>query len=249
MQNDYKKQAYVWDWDGYDNTSEYQYWCEYAKKFGSKVLIPMCSHGQIGAYMANNGFNVVAFDITPEMIAEGKKRYSSASGLSLIVADILDLNLQEKNFDFAFIAGNDDLNLLQTIQEVEQAFLSISKHMRIGACLVLELTLPFGDSWSYPKKIFHPRVPNHTDKKIWKENEGRYDAKEKRNYINQTVYIEDESGITSFTQNICLQYYERETIIDLLTNCGFAITGEYVNRDKEPWRSSENSWIVEVVKQ
>lgn len=46
-----------------------------------KVLIPMCALGQTGAYMAQKGFFVTAFDITKEMIDEGKKRFGSVENL------------------------------------------------------------------------------------------------------------------------------------------------------------------------
>jgi len=248
MNNDYQKQALVWDWDAYDNKPEYEYWCEYAGQFGKNVLLPMCAHGQAGAYMAEKGFDVVAFDITPEMIAEGKKRFGDISGLTLVVADMLKLDLCRKDFDFVFIAGHGDLHLLQSLEHVEKAFLSLQKHMRAGACLALELTLPAKESWSHPKKIFHPRVPNYSDKKVWKENEGEYNANEKRHYINQTVYIESASGIESFTQSICLQYYERDSIVELLDKCGFVIQNEYSNREREPWTAESDFWIVEAIK-
>ena len=64
MIDDYRKHAVVWDWDGFDNSLEYEYWCEYARHYGKKVLIPMCALGQVGAYMAQKGFSVTAFDIT-----------------------------------------------------------------------------------------------------------------------------------------------------------------------------------------
>ena len=247
MINDYKNQAAVWDWDGYDDSAEHEYWCRYAQQYGQKVLIPMCAHGKMGAYMAENNFQVTAFDLSPDMIVEGKKRFGSTKSLELLVADLLTLDLAEKNFDFAFLAGNGDLHLIQPIENVKKALLSIRKHMRTGACLVLELTLPTKESWSYPKTVFHPRVPNHTDKKIWKENEGRYDADEKRNYINQTVYIETTKGVESFEQSICLQYYERDEIVKILNDSGFNIASEYCNRQKETWKSSDNTWIVEAI--
>ena len=72
MIDDYRKHAVVWDWDGFDNSLEYEYWCKYTKHYGNKVLIPKCALGQTGAYMAQKGFSVTAFDITKEMIDEGK---------------------------------------------------------------------------------------------------------------------------------------------------------------------------------
>jgi SAM-dependent methyltransferase len=246
--NDYQKQALVWDWDGFDESPEYEYWRTYAEHYGNKVLLPMCAHGKAGAYLAGNGLDVTAFDITPEMIAEGKKRYGSVQGLNLVVADITTLDLTDKNYDFTFIAGNGDLHLLPNIDTVETAFRSLYSHLRDGGCLALELTLPSTQSWRYPKREFQPRVPNYTGKKVWKANEGHYDANKKRHYINQTVFIEDDGGLDSFTQQVCLQYYERNEIVEALSKYGFTILGEYKNREKEPWTGDSLDWFIEAVK-
>jgi SAM-dependent methyltransferase len=162
--NDYQKQALVWDWDDFDDSPEYEYWRSYAEQYGNKVLLPMCAHGKAGAYLAESGLDVTAFDITPEMIAEGQKRYGSVLGFNLVVADITTLNLKDKNYDCIFVAGYGDLHLLLNIETVEKAFCSIYSHLRDGGCLALELTLPSAESWSYPKQEFQPRVPKFTDK-------------------------------------------------------------------------------------
>jgi ubiquinone/menaquinone biosynthesis C-methylase UbiE len=82
----------------------------------------MCAHGKAGAYLAEHGLDVTAFDITPEMIAEGKKRYGSVRALTLVVADITTHNLTDKNYDFAFVAGYGDLHLLPNIETADKAF-------------------------------------------------------------------------------------------------------------------------------
>ena len=248
MIDDYAKHAVVWDWDGYDNTPEYDYWCKYARLFGKKVLIPMCALGQVGSYMAQDGFNVTAFDITKEMIYEGQKRYGFIENLSLEIADICNFQFAEKNFDFAFLATQ-DLHLLSNIKAVKQAFVSIASHLRKGGCLVLELTLPAYESYEYPTKTFHPRVPNYKDKNVWKDGKGRYDAITKKHYIDQVVYIQDNKGIESFNYSIVLQYFERADILNILNDSGFAVTGEYSNRKKETWNLQDGEWIVEAIKQ
>lgn len=45
--------------------------------------------------MAKKGFCVTAFDITKEMIDEGKKRFGSLDNLSLRVADLCDLHFDK----------------------------------------------------------------------------------------------------------------------------------------------------------
>ena len=159
MIDDYKKHAVVWDWDGFDNSLEYEYWCEYARHYGKKVLIPMCALGQVGAYMAQKGFSVTAFDITKEMIDEGEKRFRSVENLSLNIADICNLHLSESDFDFCFIATQ-DLHLLSDLKMVRRAFQSLSLHLREGGGLSLELVLPSSESFELPQQTFYPRVPN-----------------------------------------------------------------------------------------
>ena len=277
MINDYTKQAAVWDWDAYEDTAEYDFWRDYANTFGRQVLLPMCALGKTGISLAERGLFVTAFDITPEMIARGKALYHDRirklqmifpfktyyltenishtvipkhkGELKLEVADITDLHLEKQDFDFALIAGNGDLHLLPNIDAVEKAFANMAKHLRPGGALVLELTLPGDTSWHSPKRVFHPRVPGYTDKKVWKENESTYDAHTRQHLINQTVYIEDENGADSFTQQICLQLYPREEILGRLEKCGFTIAAEYSNREKEPWQPGDTNWIVEAIKQ
>ena len=247
MSKDYSKHAVVWDWDGFDNTPEYEYWCDYASKFGTKVFIPMCALGEVGAYMASHKFDVTAFDMTEEMILEGKKRFDSVDRLEFQVADICNFDFPCKIYDFAFIKDQ-DLHLLQTIEDVKKALSCVSEHLRIGGCLVLELTLP-GEKSSYsPKQIFHPRKPHYVGKKVWKESECRYDAAEKRNYIKQQVYVEENGVTESFEYAICLQYYNRDIILHALGECGFIVTGEYSDRERTPWTEGKSFWCIEAIK-
>jgi hypothetical protein len=165
-----------------------------------------------------------------------------------VIADICDFKFNEKNYDFAFLATQ-DLHLLNNIETVEKAFVSIASHMRKGACLALELTLPARESYESPTRTFHPRVPNYKEKKVWKDGKGRYDAITKRHHIDQVVYIQDDKGTETFDYSIVLQYYEREDILKVLNDSGFAVTGEYCNRKKESWTPQDSEWILEAIKQ
>ena len=98
MIEDYAKHAAIWDWDGFDNSPEYEYWCRYARKYGYKVLMPMCALGSAGAYLAEHEFFVTGFDLTAEMIAEGKKRFGAMENLELLVADICEFDFVEKSY-------------------------------------------------------------------------------------------------------------------------------------------------------
>lgn len=243
----YQQHADVWDWDGYDNSEEYAYWCDYAARYGKNILIPMCALGEAGAYMAKKGFTVTAFDITEEMIEEGRKRFGNIGGLCFSVADICTFSSGQAPFDFTFLKDQ-DLHLLPSLETATKALHTLYKQLRPGGALVLELTLPGRDSWREGPRVFHPRKPRDPNKKIWKEHASWYDAGTKVHHIRQRVYVQVQEKVTQFPYSIDLQYYEREELLEALDRCGFEITGEYRNRAHDLWKPGGHEWIVEAVR-
>lgn len=241
----YRQHAAVWDWDGYDNSEEYEYWCRYAARFGRNILIPMCALGEAGAFMAQSGFTVTAFDITEEMIAQGKKRFRDLPGLHLVTGDICSFSSPRAPFDFIFLKDQ-DLHLLPSLKTAERALRALYAQLRPGGALVLELTLPDGESRREEKRIFHPRKPKDRDRKIWKEHESRYDAETGINHIRQRVFVQDQNGLTQFPYCVDLQYYRREELLAVLARCGYTVRGEFRNRARELWRPGDREWMVEA---
>jgi ubiquinone/menaquinone biosynthesis C-methylase UbiE len=245
MIGNYKEHAVIWDWDGFDDTEEHDFWCNWAIHYGKNVLIPMCALAERGAYMAEKGFNVTAFDIIDEMVSEGNKRFGGIKNLKLLHGDIRNFSFSIEPVDYVFIKG--DINHLLNIIDIKNAFQSINKHMRKGGCIVIELELPTKKSYSWSKEIYHPRKIKHTDKKIWKTGEGNYDPQTKRKYIFQTVFIEDNEGTKSFEHKFYLQLYDREEIIDSLIESNFLIKNEFCDHKYTKYDGGEYL-IVEGIK-
>lgn len=242
----YALHAPIWDWGGYDRIEEHEYWRNYAAQYGKNILIPFCAIGETSAYMARRGFTVTAFDITPEMIAEGKKRFGILPGLQLLEGDVRDFCFDIPLADFCFAT---DFGHIQTIEEVKRALLSINRHLREGCVLVIETSLPPKESYYAPPKTFYPKEQVYQDKKVWKTGDAFSDMKTGRCYISQTVYIEDKNGkVEQFDHSFYLQCYPRDTLLSALAECGFEIMHEYRNRQKEPWREDNGLWIVETAK-
>lgn len=245
----YAKHAAYWDWSkqDHDRTPDDEYWYQYAKRYGNNVLIPMCALGEAGAYMARRGMNVTAFDITPEMIAEGRKRFGDVPGLRLFEGDVTDFRFDIPPADFCYSV---DFGHILTIEDVKRALARINYHLRDSGGLVIETTLPPTESHSYPLQTFMPSHQVYPGLKVWKTGEGRFDAETGQHYISQRFYAEDESGHTeSFDHAFYLQSYSREQWLAALEECGFGIVGEYRNREVESWQSGgDGFWIVEAVK-
>lgn len=249
MRNDignYTKHAQIWDWGGYERIEEFEYWCKYAKQFGDHVLIPFCALGETGAYMARKGFTVTAFDITPEMIEEGKKRFSNVDGLKLFIGDVTDFYFDIAKADFCFAS---DFGHIHTLEDIKKALSCINHHLREGGVLVIETGLPYKKSNYYPPKAFYPKEQVYPDKKVWKIGDTLNDAETGRCYISQTVFIEDMNGrMEQFEHSFYLQSHSRNNWLSALLDCGYGVQNEYSNREKEPWIVGDGYWIVEAIK-
>jgi len=221
----YAQHARFWDWSGHDTTKEDEYWLRYAAKHGKNVLIPMCAWGKTGAYMARRGLNVTAFDITPEMIAEGKKRYGDIPGLQLLEGDVTDFKFSIPPVDFCFSM---DFEVLPGMEEVKKALGCIHTHLRIGGCLAVKPWWPPEESDSWPLETYLPFQQVYPGMKVWKTGSGRNDAETRRRYISQTFHIEHGDGRTeSFDSSFCAQCYTREEWLAMLKACGYEIVREH----------------------
>jgi len=243
----YAKHARIWGLYGPDQTEEYEYWCKYAEKFGENILLPMCAVGNMGAYMAKRGFNVTAFDITPEMIAEGQKRFGDIENLKYYNADVRNFNFDIEPVDFCTGA---DFGFLLTVEDIRKALVCISRHMRKGGCLLMEEWFrdPNAESDYSPPEKFD--CGEFNGMKAWKISESRNDGETGRWHCSQDVYIEENGVVEMFNHAFILQAYYREEWLDALHNAGFEIKAEYNGRDRESksWKNGDGLWLAEAIK-
>jgi len=246
----YTKHAKYWDWGklDHDRTPDDDYWYNYAKQYGNNALIPMCAWGTIGAYMAERGMIATAFDITPEMVAEGKKHYGNIAGLNLFEGDIRHFRFDIEPVDFCYCG---DLGHIHSIEEIKKAFVCINNHMRAGGCLVIETGITDYDDETTETELrtFRTKENPYPDRTVYKTGTNREEAETGRHYISQTMHIEYNDGKKEqFDHEFYLQGYKRQEWIQALKETGFEIKAEYKNREKELWSEGEWSWIVEAVK-
>ena len=245
----YAQHAQYWDWGGFDRTPEHEHWLKYAEKYGRRVLIPMCALGETGAYMAERGFEVTAFDLTPEMISEGKKRFGHIGGLTLLEGDVRDFSFDIPRADFAFSM---DFGHLHSLDDVKRAIGSIARHLRVGGCFVLETDLQLSGEISYEssERTFEPFSQIYPDIRVWKKGSGRYDAVTGRQYIAQTFYAQHADGhIDSFEHEFYLQNYTRDEWLSAFSESGLEIIGEYNTRELSSWLSSGDGFrVFETIK-
>jgi len=243
----YISHARFWDWGGIDRSCEFEYWLKYAQSYGCNVLMPMCALAEAGAYLAERGLAVTAFDITPDMVDEGKKRFGETPGLLILEGNICDFHFDISPADFCYCT---DFGHLHSTEDIQKALLCINKHLRPGGGLVIETSIrhPRKKSSHTTPQTFHPQKQIYPDLKVWKTSENRYDAEAGRQYISQTFYAEDTNGkIDTFDHEFYMQEYFRIDWLEALKKCGFEIKNEYSDRDKSLWRDTDMFWIVEAI--
>ncbi|MCL2420526.1 MAG: class I SAM-dependent methyltransferase [Defluviitaleaceae bacterium] len=199
--------------------------------------------------MAEHGLNVTAFDITPEMIAEGKKRFDNVPGLQYFEGDVREFSFDIEPVDFCY---STDFGHILTLEDVKKALSCIRNHLRDGGGLVIEtnLRMPDDKSVCHAPRTFHPVKQVYSNLKVWKTGGSRSEAETGRFYITQTFYAEDEQGnVESFNHAFYLQSYTRNEWLEAFAECGFQLTGEYSSRKLESWQSGGDGFcIFEAVK-
>jgi SAM-dependent methyltransferase len=244
----YAQHAQYWDWGSldHDRTPEDDADYNFAKQYGNNILIPMCAWGHLGAYMAERGMNVTAFDITPEMIDEGKKRFGDITNLNLFVGDARDFKFDIEPVDVCSFA---DWGHIHTLDEIKKALVCINKHLKTGGYFLFDEHLSVDDNDSEPRTF---RVENnpYPDRVVYKTtNVSREESATRRWYCYQTMYIEYNDGRKEqFNHEFYMQSYTREEWLEALHESGFEVKAEYKNREKEPWTAGCDDWIVEAVK-
>jgi SAM-dependent methyltransferase len=243
------RHAEYWDWGklDHDRTPDDERNYTFIKQYGDSILLPMCAWGHLGAYMARRGMNVTAFDITPEMIEEGKKRFGDIKNLNLFVGDARDFKFDIEPVDVCAFA---EWGWIHSLEEIKKALVCVNNHLRDGGYLLLgEFIGAYDDEMSSPKTF---RVENnpYSDRTVYKTtNISRNEAATRRWYCSQTMYIEYNDGRKEqFDHEFYMQGYSREEWLEALKDSGFKVKAEYKTCEKEPWVEGDDYWFAEAVK-
>jgi SAM-dependent methyltransferase len=94
---------------------------------GCRVLEIGAGTGRATRSLARTAGHVVAFDITPEMIAVARRRFEKHSRVSFLVADLRTLKLAQR-FDL-IVAVDDPFVHLTEDEEREHAFAGVAEHL------------------------------------------------------------------------------------------------------------------------
>lgn len=103
---------------------------------GASVLDAGCGTGSLALLLAEAGYRVTAFDLSPAMIARAKTK-SGADAVDWRTGDLTSFDFGA-TFDAA-VSVADVLNHLESLDEWESAFQRLRAHLRPGGVLVADV--------------------------------------------------------------------------------------------------------------
>lgn len=126
-----------------DRSPEADRWAELAGASAHRLLEPMVGTAEVACLLAERGFNVTGVDISAAMLDVARQRGRRllpdvAERITLVQADVVDMDLAAGHFDFAYV-GNGSFNLLPGAQARLAALRAIRRALRPGGRLALEL--------------------------------------------------------------------------------------------------------------
>ena len=208
---------------------------------GCRVLEVGAGTGRATRFLARNAGRVVAFDLTPEMIAIARRRFAEHPQVTVLVADLRTLQLDER---FDLIAAVDDpfVHLIED-EERDRAFAAVAEHLAPGGRFLLDA------AWLSPE-----RRQEAEDGKLVEQREAegglavrevwRCDA-DSRRCITRFEYRVD--GRLEAKASFPSRLWSYDEIEERARAAGLEITDAWGDFDRKPWdRSTSQRLIVEM---
>jgi SAM-dependent methyltransferase len=205
------------------------------------VLEVGCGTGRATVFLARSAGRVVAFDLTPEMVAVARRRLAAQSHVSILVADLRDARFVER---FDLVAAVDD-PFVHLTEDADRgrAFATVAEHLAPGGRFLLDA------AWLPPER-------RHTaeDDELVQEREADGGLT-----VRETWSCEAESRLctTRFEYRVDGRLETKATfparlwsLDELEERCrtaGLEITQTWGDYDRRPWdRDSSPRLIVEM---
>lgn len=93
---------------------------------GSEILEVGCGTARFSCYLAQNGYNVVALDPSPDMLSIAKKKCEGLNNIKFVQAEGAALQFSDCKFDFVFA-----IRVINSTESVPYAIQTIEEMIRV----------------------------------------------------------------------------------------------------------------------
>ena len=183
---------------------------------GTDMLELGCGTATLSIGFAKAGYNVVATDLSADMLSVARKKTKSCKNIILKQQDMRALNLSQQ---FPVIVSLcDSVNYMADEEELAMVFESVKKNLCDGGIFLFDLK----------KKSFYEELSDNVyADEIAKGNyvwENYYDEENLDNFYYITFYVKSAFGLyKKYVEEHVQHVFERDTVIDVADKCGFKL--------------------------
>jgi SAM-dependent methyltransferase len=234
--------APYWDDLHGDRTDEVKFWAKVARRYGRRILAPLAATGEVAAGLARSGFEVVAIDCCPEMLAIAKSKAHGLAGLSCRQGHVSDLAKVEEPFDFVFFSAGSYHHYWDTMGQLN-VLSAIHGLLRPGGGFGLEM-MPFLSDRPAAETIMERSEGSGPCGALQVRTEASYERGSRMLSLSQTMTIEADGQVEKHKFNIPLRMFTRVELVASLAETGFRRVAEYGSYGFQPHTPQAAQWIV-----
>jgi len=248
---DYDRFAPFYDLEFADFADDLPLLRAFAEHSDGAILELGCGSGRALVPLAEDGYAVTGVDLSPAMLALARAaaaRAGVADRVTLVEDDIRALaHLGDARFGLAFSAINSFLHL-ETQADQLAALGAITRHLRPGGLLVLDLFPPHPDILNeYDGRMLHAGAYQdaRTGERIDKFSTSTLDSAEQR---IETIFFYDRLRADGTTERTAapftFRYLGRYELQLLLERVGFGEIAFYGSYDLDPFTAASDRMIA-----
>lgn len=237
------ERAKYWDCFKKDRTEEISFWARLAKQYGKRILAPMATTGEVAVGLAKKGFEVLALDVRPEMLEICQVRGAGLPNFTVIQADVTDLCLTERQYDFVFLAAC-EYQVLCSPEDRMIALESIHCVLRPGGGLAFEMMALKPEPQTKEPHEFEPWRPPSSGVQLRMTSWSEYESESRVHRIHRRLKIEEGDDRKEIAYEVPLQLLSRVEIHSMLAQHGFHKVIEYGDYDYSIYLPNSPRWIV-----
>jgi SAM-dependent methyltransferase len=228
------------------NGEQYASYAAYLKQCFGYSRIPVkevldlgCGTGGITTLLAESGFDMVAADISPEMLSVAKGRKGSEAIL-YVCQDMRSLDLF--GTVQAAYSSFDCLNYLSKANELDKVFFLLRNYIETGGVLVFDVNTLYRYENVFADNSFVYEFGN--DMLVWQNHFSASDNK----CSFYLTYFSEQDGFYSRLDEVQRQrYFPQRTILSLLKKNHFSVESVFGSTDFAPLKeTSEKAYYVAV---
>lgn len=201
----------------------------------NEVLDLGCGTGGICAELANRGFDMVALDISPEMLNVAREKNFGKNTL-LLCQDMREFELYG-TVD-ACVCCLDSINYLTKLSDVKKCFSLVHNYLIPDGVFIFDVNTPYRFENVYSNNDYI--LENDGSLLAW-HNE--YNKKSKICKFYLSIFDENEDGLYERSDEIQKEKcYSLKQIKAALSECGFEILRVYGDLDKNDAADTNEKW-------